>query len=847
VNSPYYRGIFISWFISLEGRKRRCVKLAKDKSQALILWFEELGKEDIPLVGGKCANLGEMINAGIPVPPGFAVTAYAYKRFIEETGIAQKIYDILDETITDPRNPTQYEEASKKIRSLIESTPIPKDIRDAIVEAYRELSRGVGLKDVYVAVRSSATAEDLPGASFAGQQETYLNVRGEEEVLESVRKCWSSLFTPRAIFYRTEKGFRHEKVLISVAVQKMVNSRSAGVMFTIHPVTGDRNIIVIESVWGLGEAIVSGAVTPDHFEVDKNTLKIITKNIVKKEVEYVRDPRTGKTVHAKVPPERQEAPSLTDEEVVELAKIAKRIEMHYGMPQDIEFAVDRDLPFPQNLFIVQSRPETVWSMKEVEAATSSGSSAVSVAEAKIVIKGLPASPGVHVGKAKIVFSPEEAAEKIQKGDILVTKMTNPDWVPYMRLAGAIVTDEGGMTCHAAIVSRELGIPCIVGARDATKMLKDGETYTVDARSGVIYEGAVEELVKPAEEKVAEVAVAARAPVITGIKIYVNISIPEIADKIARETQADGVGLLRAEHMMVSIGKHPRLLIEEGGEQKMIDAFAEGIRKVAQAFYPKPVVYRFLDFKPDEFLALPGGEKYEKEAGHVGPNPLIGYRGAFRYIKEPEPKTFRLECRAIRKVREEYGLKNVWVMVPFVRRVEELREALRIMREEGLVRGPDFKVWIMVEVPSTVLLIDKFIEEGIDGISFGTNDLTMLILGIDRDDAMVQEIYDERNLAVLRASSHVIRVCRRRGVTTSVCGQAPSNYPEIVEFLVREGVTSISVNPDKVIETRELVASIERKIMLERLKELEERLASSFRQRKRDDVSDWRFEWSPELD
>jgi len=816
--------------------------LAKDKSQALILWFEELGKEDIPLVGGKCANLGEMINAGIPVPPGFAVTAYAYKRFIEETGIAQKIYDILDETITDPRNPTQYEEASRKIRSLIESTPIPKDIRDAIVEAYRELSRRVGLKDVYVAVRSSATAEDLPGASFAGQQETYLNVRGEEEVLESVRRCWSSLFTPRAIFYRTEKGFRHEKVLISVAVQKMVNSRSAGVMFTIHPVTGDRNIIVIESVWGLGEAIVSGAVTPDHFEVDKNALKIITKNIVKKEVEYVRDPKTGKTVHAKVPPERQEAPSLTDEEVVELAKIAKRIEQHYGTPQDIEFAVDRDLPFPQNLFIVQSRPETVWSMKEVEAAASSGSSAVSVAEAKIVIKGLPASPGVHVGKAKIVFSPEEAAKKIQKGDILVTKMTNPDWVPYMRLAGAIVTDEGGMTCHAAIVSRELGIPCIVGARDATKMLRDGETYTVDARSGVIYEGAVEELVKPAEEKVAEVAVAARAPVITGTKIYVNISIPEIADKIARETQADGVGLLRAEHMMVSIGKHPRLLIEEGGEQKMIDAFAEGIRKVAQAFYPRPVVYRFLDFKPDEFLALPGGEKYEKEAGHVGPNPLIGYRGAFRYIKEPD--IFRLECRAIKKVREEYGLKNVWVMVPFVRRVEEFIQAKRIMEEEGLIQGPDFKVWIMVEVPSTVLLIDKFIEAGIDGVSFGTNDLTMLILGIDRDDAAVQEIYDERNLAVKRALSHVIRVCRKHGVTTSVCGQAPSNYPDMVEFLVREGVTSISVNPDKVIETRELVASIERKIMLERLMELEERLNNLDRRtRERGKI----FEWSPELD
>ncbi|MEM2803336.1 MAG: phosphoenolpyruvate synthase, partial [Nitrososphaerota archaeon] len=770
--------------------------MSQDREQKLVLWFEELRKEDVPLVGGKCANLGEMISAGIPVPPGFAITAYAYKKFIEETKIAEKIYDILDETIKDPKDPKQYEEASKKIRALIEATAMPKSIEEEIVKAYRELNKKVGLKEVFVAVRSSATAEDLPGASFAGQQETYLNIRGEKELLESVRKCWSSLFTPRAIFYRTEKGFRHERVLISVAVQKMVNSRSAGVMFTLHPVTGDRSKIVIESVWGLGEAIVSGAVTPDHFEVDKESLKITLKNTAKKTVEYIRDPRSGKTIHAEVPLDRQDAPSLTDEEVIELARIARRIEEHYGVPQDIEFAVDRDMPFPSNLFIVQSRPETVWSMKEVT--STSSSTLTSVAEARIVLKGLPASPGVYAGKAKIVFSPEDAAKKIQKGDILVTKMTNPDWVPYMRLAGAIVTDEGGMTCHAAIVSRELGIPCIVGSKDATKLLRDGETYTVDARSGVIYEGLVEELVKPAAEKATPTAVTiSQAPVVTATKIYVNISIPDIAEKVARETQADGVGLLRAEHLMLSVGKHPRLLIEEGGEEKMVEAFAEGIRMVAQAFYPNPVVYRFLDFKPDEFLAMPGGEKYEKEAGHVGPNPLIGYRGAFRYIKEPD--IFRLECRAIKKVREEYGLKNVWVMVPFVRRVEEFIEAKRIMEEEGLRKGPDFKVWIMVEVPSTVLLIDKFIEAGIDGVSFGTNDLTMLILGIDRDDAAVQEIYDERNLAVKRAISHVIRICRKHGVTTSVCGQAPSNYPEIVEFLIREGATSISVNPDKVIE------------------------------------------------
>ncbi|MEM2690200.1 MAG: phosphoenolpyruvate synthase, partial [Nitrososphaerota archaeon] len=573
--------------------------MSQDREQKLVLWFEELRKEDVPLVGGKCANLGEMISAGIPVPPGFAITAYAYKKFIEETKIAEKIYDILDETIKDPKDPKQYEEASKKIRALIEATAMPKSIEEEIVKAYRELNKKVGLKEVFVAVRSSATAEDLPGASFAGQQETYLNIRGEKELLESVRKCWSSLFTPRAIFYRTEKGFRHERVLISVAVQKMVNSRSAGVMFTLHPVTGDRSKIVIESVWGLGEAIVSGAVTPDHFEVDKESLKITLKNTAKKTVEYIRDPRSGKTIHAEVPLDRQDAPSLTDEEVIELARIARRIEEHYGVPQDIEFAVDRDMPFPSNLFIVQSRPETVWSMKEVT--STSSSTLTSVAEARIVLKGLPASPGVYAGKAKIVFSPEDAAKKIQKGDILVTKMTNPDWVPYMRLAGAIVTDEGGMTCHAAIVSRELGIPCIVGSKDATKLLRDGETYTVDARSGVIYEGLVEELVKPAAEKAAPTAVTiSQAPVVTATKIYVNISIPDIAEKVARETQADGVGLLRAEHLMLSVGKHPRLLIEEGGEEKMVEAFAEGIRMVAQAFYPNPVVYRFLDFKPDEF-------------------------------------------------------------------------------------------------------------------------------------------------------------------------------------------------------------------------------------------------------
>jgi len=791
-----------------------------EHQNALALWFKDVGKGDVALVGGKCASLGEMTNAGIPVPPGFAVTAYAYQKFITDTGISKKIYETIKETVKDLRDPKQYEAASKQVRQLIESTPMSNEIAEAIRREYRELSKRSNLSQVFVAVRSSATAEDLPDASFAGQQETFLNVRGEGELLHNVRKCWSSLFTPRAIFYRTEKGFPHEKVFISVAVQKMVNSKAAGVIFTLDPVTGDRSKIVIESGWGLGESVVSGSTTPDRLIVDKDTLQTVSKNVSKKTIEYVRDIKTGKTIHAEVPVERQNLASLTEDEVKRLVELAKKIEEHYKKAQDIEFAVDRDLKFPENVYIVQSRPETVWSLKEAPQRIEVSKPTV---QRVPVIKGLPASPGSHAGKAKIVMTLEDAAKQMKKGDILVTKMTNPDWVPYMKVAGSIVTDEGGVTCHAAIVSRELGIPCIVGTREATKVLVSGNDYTVDSKSGVVYEGIIDEITKPAIAPVAVGGVSAptAAPtfVPTATKIYVNLSIPEVAKKVFDESQPDGVGLLRAEHLMLSVGKHPRLLIEEGGAQKMIDAFAEGTRKVAEAFFPRPVVYRFLDFKPDEFLGMPGGEKYEREAGHVGPNPLIGYRGCFRYVKEPD--VFRLECQAIKKVRNDYGLKNLWVMLPFVRTVEEFSNAKRIMEEEGLRRTADFKLWIMVEVPSTCFLVDKFIEEGIDGISFGTNDLTMLILGIDRDDASIQEIYDERNLAVLRAMSYVIRACRQHNVTVSVCGQAPSNYPEIVEFLVREGATSMSVNPDKVIETRLMVASIERKLLLEELRKARE--------------------------
>jgi pyruvate,water dikinase len=780
-----------------------------DRNDSIVVWLENLRKDDVTLVGGKCANLGELTANRVRVPPGFAVTADAFRRFLNETNIGEVIHKTLRNS-NGAKDPKLYEEASQEIRKIIESVPMPTDIADEVRRAYRELSKKTGSKEVLVAVRSSATGEDLPDASFAGQQDTFLNVKGEEQVVHYVQKCWSSLYTPRSIFYREEKGFPHEKVLISVGIQKMVEADCSGVVFTLDPVNGDPSKIVIEATWGLGEALVAGHVRPDRFIVDKGTLQIVHKEIVPKMLEHVPNRATGLTVQQEVPLERRNVASLSDNDVVELARTARDIEDHYAAAQDIEFALEQD-ETGNTVYIVQARPETFWSRIKAPIADS----ARHVIDRVMVVQGLPASPGLHAGRAKVISNPQEAGRLMKDKDILVTRMTNPDWVPYMKIAGAIVTDDGGTTCHAAIVSREMGIPCIVGARNATRLLQTGKEYTVDAKTGVVYAGLVEDVLKPVQPS-HEIPTAIP---ITSTKIYVNISLPELAEKVARETHADGVGLLRAEHMMLSVGKHPRLLIEEGGGQRMVDAFAEGIRRVATPFAPKPVVYRCLDFKPDEFLGLPGGEKYEKDAGHVGPNPLLGFRGCFRYVKEPD--VFRLECRAIKKVREEFKLTNLHVMLPFVRTLEDFRNAKMILEEEGLRRGPDFKLWIMVEVPATVLLIDKFAQEGIDGISFGTNDLTMLILGIDRDDASIQEIYDERNLAVLRAMSHVIRVCREAGITTSICGQAPSNYPEVVEFLVREGAVSLSVNPDKVIETKQLVAAIEQKLILEGMRKMRE--------------------------
>ncbi|MEM1705797.1 MAG: phosphoenolpyruvate synthase [Thermosphaera sp.] len=823
-----------------------------DKSTRFVLWLDEVRKEDVPLVGGKNANLGEMIAAGIPVPPGYAVTAYAFKYFLDKTGLGEKIYSMLRQL--DVNNTKALEETTSKIREMIMNEPMPKEVEEEIKKAHRKLAERLNMpvEAVRVAVRSSATAEDMPEASFAGQQDTYLNVYGEDKVVYYVKRCWASLFTARATFYRVAQGIPHERTLMSVTVQKMVNSRAAGVMFTLHPVTGDEKVAVIEGSWGLGESVVGGKVTPDEWVVNKDTMEIVEEKNNKKIFMITFDPAKGKNVHLKwddklgkwVAEEGEteaplakiahpDKPALDKKEVLKLAELAKLIQKHYNRHMDIEWAVDSDLPFPQNVFIVQARPETVWSLKkakeekkvEVEGKT------VKLGEAKVLIRGLPASPGVGAGVAKVILDPKsKEAMEFKEGEVLITKMTDPDWVPLMKKAAAIVTDEGGMTSHAAIVSRELGIPCIVGTGGATQAIPSGIDVTVDGGRGVVYEGIVEELVKPKAEVAPQVSGVAAVGIspeqllplypVTATKIYMNLGEPDAIEKY-KDLPFDGIGLMRIEFIITDwVQYHPLYLIEIGKPEEFVNKLAEGIAKVAQVIYPRPVVVRFSDFKTNEYRGLKGGEKYEPDER----NPMIGWRGVSRYIHPKYEPGFRLEVRAIKKVREEFGLTNVWVMFPFVRTTWELERAIAIMEDEGLKRSKDFKVWAMAEVPSIALLADKFAEY-VDGFSIGSNDLTQLVLGADRDSNILAEMgyFDERDPAVLEAIRMIIEKAHSKGATVSICGQAPSVYPEIVEFLVEAGIDSMSVNPDAVISTRRLVASIERKILLKRLENVMNKL------------------------
>lgn len=777
----------------------------------LILWFDKVRNTDVPIVGGKNASLGEMINAGMPVPPGFAITAYAYEKFIKETKISTTIYKIIQETINDPEDPKQYDSASKEIRKLIEKTKVPKELVIAIKSAYTKLNKELETKNSFVAVRSSATAEDLPDASFAGQQDTFLDVKGSDDLLDKVVHCWSSLFTPRAIFYRNEKGFDHDKVFISVGVQKMVNSRAAGVMFSINPVTGVKNEIVIEGNYGLGETVVSGVVNPDDFILDKETLKIKERRLGRKTIQYLRDPSTGKTLHLDVPENKQKEPCISDEEICNLGTLAKLIEDHYKKAMDIEWAIDKDLLFPNNMFIVQARPETVWSDKGMKK-ISQEEEKNSIEDLKVILKGQAAGKrGYGAGVAKVVLNPDDASELMKKGDVLVTAMTNPDFVPFMKMASAIVTDKGGVTSHAAIVSRELAIPCVVGTETATKELKTGKTYTVDSRNGIIYEG----ILKQATELTTTQSNITISDPVTATKIYMNLGVPEKIEDF-KNMPFQGIGLMRTEFILAStIGEHPLSFVENGRSQEFIDKMAEAIAMVARTIQPRPVVVRFSDFKTNEYRELKGGSKYEI----VEENPMLGWRGCSRYISKWYKEAFRLECKAIKKCRSEWRLKNVWVMLPMVRTLWEAKAVLEIMKEEELERSLDFKIWFMAETPSIAIMADEF-SKLVDGFSIGSNDMTQGILMIDRDSERLGQMgyFDERNPAVKRIISHLIRVAHKNGCTVSICGEGPSNLPDFAEFLVRLGIDSISVNNDAVVSTKKLVASIEQKIILERLAE-----------------------------
>ncbi len=736
-----------------------------------IVTFAEISKKDIKLVGGKGANLGELKKAKVPVPDGFCVTVQAYYDFIKKYDILNLIKDQLKDL--DPENTKKLNSASQKIKKKIFKAKIDPKLQDEIKKAYSQLGAE------YVAVRSSATAEDLPTASFAGQQATFLNISGEDELLKAVQKCWASLFEPRSIYYRIINKFDHTKVGLSAIVQKMIQSDASGVIFTLDPATNDKNKISIETGYGLGEAVVSGAIIPDKYLIYKKDLKLLRKDIAKQtwQIKKVK----GGDKRVPVQKSKQEEQKISDLQILNLAKIALKIEEHYKFPQDIEWAKAGG-----RLYIVQTRPVTTVEKVLIERER------VRANHHRVLLKGTAASVGAAAGSVKILRSPSQLS-KIKQGDILTAKMTNPSYVPAMKRAKALITDQGGQTSHAAIVSRELGIPCVVGTSVATKKLHQGQKVTVDGEKGLVYEGDV--LVKKKIKKKI-----GKSPK-TKTKLYVNLGEPEIAENVAQKP-VDGVGLLRAEFMIANMGQHPRKMLEKGKGEEYVEELSQGIEKIAAAFYPRPVVFRATDFKTNEYANLKGGKKYE----HFEANPMLGYRGAIRYLTEPD--LFKLELKALRQVRKK--LKNVWLMIPFVRTLTELKKVRALVKQAGLKRSKTFKLWLMVEVPSNVILIEEFASAGIDGISIGSNDLTQLILGIDRDNEKIAFEFDEQNEAVTWAIERVIKVCRRQGVTSSICGQAPSVYPEFSKMLVAAGITSISVNPDAILKTREIIAEAEKK-------------------------------------
>ena len=754
------------------------------KRQSSLLWFSEIDSSHLGVAGGKGANLGEMIRRGAPVPPGFVVSVVAYRKFLAGSGLDAKLGEILS-SFNIYRTSVLLDVARRAQQAILDA-PMPPDLADEIVEAYRALGEGP------VAVRSSATAEDLPDASFAGQQRTYLNVEGIDQVLETVKGCWASLFEARAIFYRVEKNFDQLSVGIAVAVQRMVQSEVSGVMFTAEPHRSDRSKVLIEAVYGLGEAVVSGAVTPDSYLIQKDGLKIIDKRLVPQSRMLIRNPNaTGAedlNHEVEVPAELSDAFKLDDSRIAEIAQYGLSLEEAYNHPQDVEWAMEGGV-----FYVTQTRPiTTLGSIGE--------SKGLEVDESAhpLLVHGTAASPGSAAGPVVVLPKIGEGSlaqlDLVKDGDILVTEMTTPDYVPAMKRAAAIITDHGGRTAHAAIISRELSIPCIVGAAGATTTLADGQTVTADGATGRVYEGAV----PGAGEEISEDDAAAHLRTKTGV--YVNLAEPDLADVIAARN-VDGVGLLRAEFIVARIGEHPRLMMAEGRREEYIQKIADSLLKFAAAFDPRPVIYRTTDFKTNEYRNLRGGDLYEPEEE----NPMIGYRGAGRYIKEPD--VFALEIEAVRRVRARHP--NLHVMIPFVRTVDELVHTKSLLEQYGLRRGDNgFKLWMMAEVPSNVILLEEFIKVGIDGVSIGSNDLTQLVLGVDRDSAILADDFDERNEAVLRALETIVTTSARLGITCGICGQAPSVFPDLTAKLVEWGITSVSVSPDVINHTRRIVHEVE---------------------------------------
>ena len=752
-----------------------------------ILWLNEIRKEDIPSVGGKGASLGEMTSIGLPVPTGFVVTAQAFRRFLQMTKLEDSIFDILEKLDVDDNDALNA--TADKVKAMVSSAKMPAAIKKEIVSSYKKMGA-----TTVVAVRSSATAEDLPDASFAGQQDTYLNILGEKDLLQSVQDCWASLYGGRAIYYRAKQGFDDRTVNIAVVVQQLVFSEKAGVMFSSHPISGAATVI-IEGSWGLGEAIVSGTVSPDNYVYDRKNKRITNKHIANKSVEIIPDGNKG-TKTVAVPENRQDAQVLSDKEVARLAEFAVISEGHYKVAQDMEWGMVGD-----TIYILQSRPITTiqkGTPKKEGAAVSEPAGG-----SEIILQGYGASPGVASGPVVIVTDAKDTS-RVKEGDVMVSPMTNPDMVPAMRKVVGIITDEGGMTCHAAIVSRELGTPAVVGTKKATSLLKEGQIVTIDGEKGLIYEGKISLGGDAAASAMQAAGTVSMAPpqIITGTSVKVNVSMPEAAGRAAA-TGADGVGLLRIEHLILGMNKTPGWYIKNGKEEEFITELYNGIKVVLDAFRGKPVWVRTIDSPTDEFLNMAGGEDEPHEH-----NPMLGFRGLRRDLRQLAQLKMQAECF---KRLWDAGYDNLGIMFPLVQHPREFIAAKEAFRSWGI--DVDNRVLgIMVEIPASAIIIDEFIKAGINFCSFGTNDLIQYTLAVDRNNGMIGDMYEPEHPAVMRLIAHCIKECREAGVECSICGQAGSD-PKFVKWLVNQGISSVSSNIDAIPKIRETVAKTERQILL----------------------------------